>query len=92
MLPGDVVLARKEGIVFVPAQLAEEVIINAEFIQLRDKFAIAKLKAGLYTPGQIDTAWTDEIKKDFLRWVKENPNLVPLTFEELEKFMKDRTW
>lgn len=92
VLPGDVVLARKEGVVFIPAHLAEEVVINAEFIQLRDKFAITKLKAGVYTPGQIDTAWTDAIKKDFLKWVKENPGLVPLTMEELENFMKDRTW
>lgn len=87
VLPGDVVLARKEGVVFIPAHLAEEVVINAEFIQLRDKFAITRLKAGVYTPGQVDTAWTDAIKKDFLQWVKENPGLVPLTMEELEKFM-----
>jgi len=92
VLPGDVVLARKEGVVFIPAHLAEEVVINAEFIQLRDKFAITKLKAGVYTPGQIDTAWPEAIKKDFLKWVKENPGLVPLTMEELETFMKDRTW
>jgi regulator of RNase E activity RraA len=92
VLPGDVVLARKEGVVFIPAHLAEEVAINAEFIQLRDKFAITRLKEGVYTPGQIDTAWTDEIKKDFLKWVKEHPGLVPLTTDELENFMKGRTW
>ncbi len=92
VLPGDVVLARKEGVVFIPAHLAEEVVINAEFIQLRDKFAISKLKAGIYTPGQIDSAWTDEIKKDFLNWVKANPGLVPLTQQELDNFTKGRTW
>jgi regulator of RNase E activity RraA len=84
VLPGDVVLARKKGVVFIPAHLAEEVVINSEFIQLRDKFAITKLKAGVYTPGQIDAAWTEAIKKDFLKWVKENLGLVPLTMEELE--------
>lgn len=92
VLPGDIVLARKEGVVFVPAHLAEEVVINSEFIQLRDKFAITRLKEGVYTPGQIDTAWSDDIKKDFLKWVKEHPGLVPLTMEELENFMKGRTW
>jgi 4-hydroxy-4-methyl-2-oxoglutarate aldolase len=92
VLPGDVVLARKEGVVFVPAHLAEEVVINAEFIQLRDKFAISRLKEGVYTPGQIDTSWSEEIKKDFLKWVKEHPGLVPLSMDELEKFMKGRTW
>jgi len=92
VLPGDVVLARKEGVVFVPAHLAEEVVINAEFIQLRDKFAISKLKEGVYTPGQIDTSWSEEIKKDFLKWVKEHPGLVPLTADELDNFLKGRTW
>ena len=92
VLPGDVVLARKEGVIFVPAHLAEEVVINAEFIMLRDRFAIARLKAGVYKPGQIDTAWTDAIKEDFLKWLKENPDLLPMSREELDKFMKNRTW
>jgi regulator of RNase E activity RraA len=92
VLPGDVVLARKEGVIFIPAQLAEEVVINAEFIMLRDKFAIQRLKAGVYTPGQIDTAWTSAIKEDFLKWLKENPKLLPMSREELDQFMKNRTW
>lgn len=92
VLPGDVVLARKEGVMFIPAHLAQEVIVNAEFIMLRDEFAIARLKAGVYTPGQIDTAWTDAIKKDFLNWINQNPDLLPMSKEELDNFMKDRTW
>lgn len=92
VLPGDVVLARREGVIFIPAHLTEEVVLNAEFIMLRDEFAIQRLKAGVYTPGQIDTAWTDEIKKDFLNWIKQNPNLLPMSREELDNFMKNRTW
>ncbi len=92
VLPGDVVLARREGIIFIPAHLAEEVVFNAEFIMLRDQFAIARLKAGVYTPGQIDTAWTDAIKQDFLKWINQNPDLLPMSREELDNFMKNRTW
>lgn len=92
VLPGDVVLAKREGVIFVPAHLVQEVVINTEFIALRDKFAIERLKAGVYTPGQIDTAWTDAIKQDFLKWVNENPGLVPMSKEELDNFMKNRTW
>ncbi len=92
VLPGDVVLARKEGVVFVPAHLAEEVVINSEFIHLGDKFAIRRLNEGVSTPWQIYSSWSDEIKKDFLKWVKEHPGLVPLTMDELENFMKGRTW
>src|SRR4029079_16133940 len=92
VLPGDVVLAKKGGVVFIPAQFAEEVVINAEFIQLRDAVGHQRLCEGKYTPGQIDTQWTDEIKKDFLKWINDNPDKVPMTKEELDKFMKDRNW
>jgi len=92
VLPGDVVLAKKGGVVFIPAQFAEEVVINAEFIQLRDAFGHQRLREGKYTPGQIDSQWTDEIKKDFLKWIDQNPSQMKMTREELDKFMKDRTW
>jgi len=92
VLPGDVVLAKKGGVVFVPAHLVEEVVLNAEFISLRDAFGHQRLREGKYTPGQIDSQWTDEIKKDFLKWIDENPDKLPMTRQELDKFMKDRTW
>jgi 4-hydroxy-4-methyl-2-oxoglutarate aldolase len=92
VLPGDVALARKGGVVFIPAHLVEEVVINAEFISLRDAFGHQRLREGKYTPGQIDTQWTDEIKKDFIQWINDNPGKLPMSREELDKFMKDRTW
>jgi 4-hydroxy-4-methyl-2-oxoglutarate aldolase len=92
VLPGDVVLAKKGGVVFVPAHLVEEVVLNAEFISLKDAFGHQRLREGKYTPGQIDSQWTDEIKKDFLKWLDENPDKLPMTRQELDKFMKDRTW
>lgn len=92
VLPGDAVLAKKYGVVFIPAHLLEEVVVNAEFIALKDAFGHQRLIEGKYTPGQIDTQWTEEIKKDFLQWIKDNPGKVPMSKEELEKFMKDRTW
>jgi 4-hydroxy-4-methyl-2-oxoglutarate aldolase len=92
VLPGDVVLAKKGGVVFIPAHLLEEVVLNAEFISLRDAFGHQRLREGRYTPGQIDTQWNDEIKKDFLKWLDANPDKLPMTRQELEQFMKDRTW
>jgi 4-hydroxy-4-methyl-2-oxoglutarate aldolase len=92
VLPGDAVLAKKYGVVFIPAYLLDTVVLNAEFIALRDQFGHQRLREGKYTPGQIDTQWTDEIKKDFLQWIKDNPDKLPMTREELDKFMKDRNW
>ncbi|UFH54520.1 RraA family protein [Spirosoma sp. KNUC1025] len=92
VMPGDLVLGRSEGVVFIPAHLAEKVIVTAEFIALRDKFGISMLKAGKYTPGQIDNQWTDAIKEDFLKWLDKNPNEIPMKRAELDAYMKSRTW
>jgi hypothetical protein len=92
VLPGDVVLAKKGGVVFIPAHLVEEVVTNAEFISMRDEFGHQRLREGKYTPGQIDTQWTDAIKNDFLQWIKDNPGKVPMSMEELQMLMKNRTW
>ncbi len=92
VLPGDAVLAKKNGVVFIPAHLLEEVVLNAEFISLKDQFGHQRLREGKYTPGQIDTQWTDEIKKDFLKWLDENPGKIPMSRQELDQYMKDRTW
>ena len=91
VLPGDVVLAKKGGIVFIPAQFLEDLVLNSEFVELRDAFGHQRLREGKYTPGQIDTQWTDAIKKDFLQWIDTQQDL-PMTREELDNFMKDRTW
>lgn len=92
VLPGDAVLAKKGGVIFIPAHLVEEVVLNAEFIALRDKFGHQRLREGKYTPGQIDQQWTDEIKQDFLKWLDQNPDKLPMSRPELDAYMKNRTW
>jgi 4-hydroxy-4-methyl-2-oxoglutarate aldolase len=44
-LPGDVVLAKREGVIFIPAHLAEKVVKSAEAIMLRDRFTSGSRKA-----------------------------------------------
>ncbi len=90
--PGDVVLAKREGVIFIPAHLVEKVVITGEFVAIRDKFGHEMLRKGVYTPGQIDTRWTDEIKNSFLKWLDENPDEIPMSREELDEYMKNRTW
>ena len=92
VFPGDAVLAKKAGVIFIPAHLVQKVVINAEFVMLRDMFGHQRLKEGTYTPGQIDGKWSDEIKQDFLNWLDENPELIPMSREELDEFMENRTW
>lgn len=92
VMPGDLVLGKKEGVVFIPAYLAEDLVKNAEFIALRDEFGHLRLKQGKYTPGQIDQKWSEEIKNDFLKWVKDNPSKLQMSNAEFDEFTKDRNW
>ncbi len=92
VLPGDVVLAKKYGVIFIPAHLVEELVITAEVTALRDEFGHLRLREGKYKPGQIDSQWTEELKKDFLNWLNNYPGKLPMTKPELDNYFKERNW
>jgi regulator of RNase E activity RraA len=92
--PGDIVLAKREGIVFIPAHLAERVVMESEAIMLRDMFGHQRLREGKYTPGQIDGRWSPEIQNDFRSWLKENIDELPVPRDVIEGILnpKTRNW
>lgn len=92
VLPGDLVIAKQEGVLFVPAHLAEQVVATAEFVALKDVFGFEMIKTKKYTTGEIDSQWTDKIKSDFITWLKGKPELGKMTREELDKVLSKRTW
>lgn len=92
VMPGDLVIAQKEGVLFVPAHLAEQVVATSEFVILKDKFGFEMVKTGKYTPGQIDSQWSNAIKEDFLKWLQAHPEEGKMTRAQLDKIMEKRTW
>lgn len=68
VMPGDVVLGDPEGVVFIPAHLAEKVVEYSEDTRLRDEWSHQMLRQGKYTPGQIDSKWTKEMEAEFQKW------------------------
>ena len=92
VLPGDLVIAQEEGVLFVPAHLAELVILTSEFVALKDLFGFEIVKTAKYTTGQIDSQWTDQIKSDFIEWLGQHPELGSMTRAELDEVMEKRTW
>lgn len=92
VLPGDVVLAKKYGTIFIPAHLVEELVLTSEVTALRDQFGHQRLREGKYTPGEIDTKWTDAISKDFLSWINNYPRKLPMTKKELDDYLKERNY
>jgi len=91
-LPGDVVLAKREGVMCIPPQLAELVCKTGEIVQLRDMFGFQRIKEGVYTPGQIDQRWSDEMEKDFSGWLNEHIDELPVAREQIQELLKERTW
>ncbi len=87
VLPGDVILAKREGVVVIPAHLAETVVVTAEVVALKDEFGHARLRAGVYTPGQIDIPWTAPIKADFYKWLESRPEKPKVPNSEIEKHL-----
>lgn len=92
VMPGDIVLGGSEGVLFIPAHLAEEAVITSEIITLRDEFGQLRMKQGKYTAGQIDNRWTPEIERDFDSWLRTEKPDFKLTPEQREKYLKGRTW
>lgn len=91
-LPGDVVLAKREGVMCIPPSLAELVCKTGEIVQLRDMFGFERIKSGTYTPGQIDQRWTDEMEKDFSKWLNDHIDKLPVPKEQIQELLKERTW
>ncbi|MBK8504826.1 MAG: RraA family protein [Saprospiraceae bacterium] len=92
VMPGDVVLAKREGVIFIPPHLAEEIVIKGEFIALKDEFGHLCLREGRFSSGEIDGAWSDEIRQAFIVWVGENPSKIKMTRAQLDEFFKERNW
>lgn len=93
VLPGDVVLANQYGTIFIPASLVSELVISSEVTALRDQFGFQRLKEKKYLAGQIDSRWSDEIKKDFINWINNYPDSkLPMTRKELNDYLKDHNY
>ncbi len=92
VMPGDVVLGRKDGVVFIPPHLAEKVVKTSELIRLRDQFGKQRLREEVYTSGEIDRRWEDHIEADFSRWLEDHIDELSVSRDAIQDLLKERTW
>jgi len=90
VLPGDVVLAQQNAVVFIPPHLAREVVEEAEITILTDRFAKVRTEEGVYSSSQMDTGWTEEIKDDFYSWLDENRGDLPVPNRRIQEIIDER--
>lgn len=90
VLPGDVVLAKKTGVAFIPPHLVQEVVISGEYTALRDEYNFFAIKTNKYEYVNEAFVVDDEIfERDFKQWLDAYPNL-PMPKKELENFLAER--
>ncbi len=85
VMPGDVVLATREGVVFIPPHLALRVIETSEKTRMQDAFAHAGVVEGRFTAQQADGSYTPEMNAEFTKWLKDNMNTMGKFFSDPEK-------
>ena len=90
-MPGDVVLGRNGGVIFIPPQLAERVVKYSERTHLEDMFGHQRLREKKYTAGQIDARWTPEIEQDFHQWLRENERNLPAPKSTIEEILNEKS-
>ena len=78
VLPGDLVVAKADGVVFIPAILAEAAVASAEFTQLEDTYNFELNRTGV-NGGEFEGAWA-----------LGTPGRVRMTRPEFDKMLADR--
>lgn len=88
VLPGDLVLAKTDGVLFIPAILAEAAISSAEFTNLMDAFNFELNRQGK-NGAQFEGGWTPEKYAAFAKWIDAHPEKLKMQRTEFEALLDD---
>jgi len=87
VLPGDLVLARAEGVLFIPAIMAESAISAAEFTALTDDYNFELNRAGA-NGAQFEGGWTPAKYDAFAKWIDKHPEKLRMSRSEFDALLK----
>lgn len=87
VLPGDLVLVKpREGVIFIPAILAEAAISNAEFTALKDDFNFELNREGK-NGAQFEGGWTPQKYDAFAQWISAHPEKLKMPRAEFDELL-----
>jgi 4-hydroxy-4-methyl-2-oxoglutarate aldolase len=86
VLPGDLVLAKTDGVLFIPAILAEEAISSAEFTNLEDAFNFELNKSGK-NGGEFEGGWTPQKYDALAKWIDAHPEKLKMPRSEFDAIL-----
>lgn len=90
VLPGDLVLAKTDGVLFIPAILAEAAISSAEFTNLEDAFNF-KLNSEGKNGAEFEGGWTPQKYAAFAKWIDANPEKLKMIRSEFDEILALRS-
>jgi 4-hydroxy-4-methyl-2-oxoglutarate aldolase len=88
VLPGDLVLAKRGGVLFIPAILAEAAISSAEFTKLKDTFNFELNREGK-NGAEFEGGWTPAKYSALSTWVDAHPNVLKMSRAEFDAMVAD---
>lgn len=86
VLPGDLVLAKPEGVLFIPAILAEDAISAAEFTGLTDDYNFELNREGK-NGAQFEGGWTAAKYDAFAKWIDAHPEKLKMPRSEFDALL-----
>ena len=90
VMPGDLVLAKKDGVIFIPATLAETAISKAEFTKLQDVFNFELNKSGT-NGAEFEGGWTPAKFAALAKWIDANPSKLKMSRARFDELMTQAT-
>jgi 4-hydroxy-4-methyl-2-oxoglutarate aldolase len=87
VLPGDLVLAKRDGVIFIPAILANAAIAKAEFTNLQDAFNFELNRQGK-NGAEFEGGWTAQKFAALAKWVDEHPEKLKMSKNEFADLLK----
>jgi regulator of RNase E activity RraA len=87
VLPGDLVLAKTDGVIFIPAILAEAAVSSAEFTNLEDAFNF-ELNGSGKNGGEFEGGWTPDKYDALARWVDAHPEKLKMPRAEFSTLLE----
>jgi len=86
VLPGDLVLAKPEGVLFIPAILAEDAVSTAEFTGLTDAYNFELNQQGK-NGAQFEGGWTPAKYDAFAKWIDAHPEKLKMPRSEFDALL-----
>jgi len=87
VLPGDLVLCKPEGVIFIPAILAEDAVSHAEFTSLKDDYNFELNRQGK-NGAQFEGGWTPEKYDGFAKWIESHPEKLKMPKAEFDALLE----